>query len=467
MKKMRGLQLCFLIVVFSLLALPGIGMMLLPAGENIENVSESDPPALFEKEGLNINFLSDAGSYFEGHYAFRGQLVTLDTLANVALFNSSNNTQVICGKNQWLYFHDTLNDYMGTDQMSDQQAETFAYNLALVKDYVESCGASFALTFPPNKNTVYSDNMPERYLPSDKPHLIDRLAPLLEAKGVNYVDLAEPYRMSSTSSSIDLFYAQDSHWNAYGSLIAYRLLVEALGRDPLEYGQEDLVWGEHRGDLQTMLFPLIDEKEYAPIEVNASSALESSETTENHLLIEQYQSNEEGTLVMYRDSFGEALKAPLASNFAHSTFYLDQTGRPFDLRNLEDRPADCVIMERVERYLPVFCADMPRFPARESDSLRQSFASLPKMGTELVSPATIEPVDSYDKLSGEYNFGVAESDLGNYSSLVLEITNAQGSTTLIKPYLTMSSTLGQGQFYVYVDRAQINLDDCHINAYLI
>lgn len=54
----------------------------------------------------------------------------------------------------WLYFSDTLPDYMGQG-MSDAELRYLANDLALMQEYIESQGKQFAFTIAPNKNSIY------------------------------------------------------------------------------------------------------------------------------------------------------------------------------------------------------------------------------------------------------------------------------------------------------------------------
>ena len=73
-------------------------------------------PALKTEEGLNVNWLSDAGDYFQDHFAFRNELVTANALVNGKIFQVSTASGVIQGTDGWLYYKDSLDDYLGINQ---------------------------------------------------------------------------------------------------------------------------------------------------------------------------------------------------------------------------------------------------------------------------------------------------------------------------------------------------------------
>lgn len=61
---------------------------------------------------------------------------------------------VIVGKNDWLYYTASLDNYLGQNLMSDQEVYNAAYNLSIVQEYVQSRGAKFLVAVPPNKNSL-------------------------------------------------------------------------------------------------------------------------------------------------------------------------------------------------------------------------------------------------------------------------------------------------------------------------
>ena len=53
---------------------------------------------------------------------------------------------VLLGKDGWLYFADTLNDYTGTALWGEREIFSAARNLSLMAEYCEGQGARFLFT---------------------------------------------------------------------------------------------------------------------------------------------------------------------------------------------------------------------------------------------------------------------------------------------------------------------------------
>ena len=292
---------------FVLCLIPSVGMLLPQTqGSATENRKLALWPQLRTEEGWNTDFLSEAGEYFQDHFGFRQQLVTANALINGKIFGVSTADGVIQGKNGWLYYKDSLSDYLGTEPMSERALFNVAHTLSMMQDYTEKSGAKFLFTIAPNKNTLYGENMPyyDSMIVSEDKNM-DRIEAYLEKENVNYVNLKEILE----SSDEVLYHERDSHWNNKGAALAGDALMTALDKEHTDYTQESYEeCVDFTGDLDEMLYPLAltEEKEiyYDKADVFAyvgevESNFDPKITTVNP--------GSTGSLVMYRDSFGNAI----------------------------------------------------------------------------------------------------------------------------------------------------------------
>ena len=172
----------FTALILLLCLIPSLGM-LLPKEESGAggNQTLSRAPSLRDPEGhWNANYLSRMQDYLGDNFHLRQEMITSWSALNVKVFGSSITEDVVLGSEGWLYFADTLPDYVGLDPMTDREIFSAARNLALIQEYCESRGAKFLFTVAPNKNSLYWANMPDLTLPSArKPRDAKRLAEAL------------------------------------------------------------------------------------------------------------------------------------------------------------------------------------------------------------------------------------------------------------------------------------------------
>ena len=149
----------FIAACLLLCAVPFVCMTFARTDTTTENKSLAKLPALTEKGALNTEFLPGLGDYFNDHFAFRQQLVSADAEIQSKVFRVSNADTVLVGQDGWLYYTDDLDDYLGKT-LDERAIYCAAHNLALTQQYVTEQGATFMVTIPPNKSTLYGGQMP-------------------------------------------------------------------------------------------------------------------------------------------------------------------------------------------------------------------------------------------------------------------------------------------------------------------
>ncbi|MBR1456343.1 MAG: hypothetical protein IJ594_04175, partial [Oscillospiraceae bacterium] len=152
------------VALFLLVCLiPSLGMLVLGESGPAANEILAAAPKLTTRSGdFNAEVLSDTAAYIADRFALRQELVTAWSRLNAGLLRSSAEEQVVLGREGWLYYSSTLDDYTG-QALSDAQLRRIAQNLAAIQAYVEARGARFLFTVAPNKNSLYPQYMPARF----------------------------------------------------------------------------------------------------------------------------------------------------------------------------------------------------------------------------------------------------------------------------------------------------------------
>lgn len=392
---MKNKSVFFIALCMALCLIPSVGMLFFPTTKTTENKAMAAPPQVMTEEGsLNRSFFQDFESWFNEHIALRNPLVAADAKIQTTLFGESNVSGVISGTNGWLYYSSTLDDYLGLNPMSERELYNLAHNFSVVQDYVEGKDMDFVVTIPPNKNTLYGENMPyyKSYIVNPD-HNAKRLAPYLSQLNVNYLDLFTLFEAQDET----LYLLRDSHWNNKGACMAYNGIMDALALPHEDYtaAEPTLVKNEN-GDLNKMLYSF-----YGPLEENydydlpqAYSYTNEVESVEDGWIITENES-QTGTLLMFRDSFGNTL-IPFFSNAFGTAYY--SKGEPNMLEPfVELYDPDCVVIQKVERNIVDYLENPPILTAPE--------AVLPQNFTIASTDTTVQVEESmnavnYYKLSG-------------------------------------------------------------------
>lgn len=400
---MKKGKLIYCILFFAICLCPSLGMLVTKQEASSENRQLSEFPSPKTEEGkINVEWLSQAGDYFQEHFAFRNELVTGNALLHGRLLETSTADGVIQGKNGWLYYKDSLDDYLGQDLLSDRSLFNIAHMLSMTQQALEEKGVNFLFTIAPNKNSLYGDNMPyyDKLKVSDQTNR-ENLESWLTTEKVAYADL---YQALMEEDEV-LYHARDSHWNNKGAALAADVLMDALGKEHDSYeGESYTVRRDYTGDLDTMLYPLASTAD--------DEIYYDKETT--YATVEEIQSNfdprittvnpvKEGSLVMYRDSFGNALLPYMADAYANAYF---SRGIPYQLMDVETHSADTVIIERAERFLPEMSQFPPVLTAKEISLTEDQELQ----GSDGAVDVKIKPQGMTAQLSGRIKEGLLDTD---------------------------------------------------------
>lgn len=422
--------LIYMIVIVIILLIPFAGMTFWPTNETTENTVLAEWPHLVEEGEWNQDYLADMGTYFEDHFAFRQNFVTANALLYGKVFKTSTTDQVVVGEKDWLYYSGTLDDYLGKNLLSQRERYAIVHNLKIIQEYVESKGSQFVLMIAPNKNSLYNEDMPY-YCQEGNETNLDLLSEMLKEAGVSYLDL---YKLFEEQEDI-LYFKRDSHWNNKGAVLVYNAMMKEFEKSHETYLNVPYTLEKiHSGDLDEMLYPLAVEleEEYVYDKERKYSYL-TDVVDDMDDWIETENLEKTGTLLMYRDSFGESLLPFLADEFEHGYF---SRLVPYNLTQVGMYNADYVVIERVERRLSAFAEEAPIMDALQTENL---------LGVEAKTNTTLnlEKNASYFLISGR----VDENHISEDTEIFVSIRdNETMQTTTYIPFYTITDD-GDGNGY--------------------
>lgn len=358
---MKKVLLTVFLAIFLLMCLaPFAGLLIFGASDAAANEILAQPPTVKTEDGrLNLDYLSDAGGWLADHFALRQEYITANAALEAAVFRESASEDVILGKDGWLFYRSTLDDYQGLNLLSDREIWSAAHCLSMIQSYAQSRGISFLFTVAPNKNTLYPQFMPDAVTRSDAPGNLKRLEQALAQQGVNYLDLCGAFRAEDAV----LYHRLDSHWNNLGAALAHDAIMEKLGIAYVpRYRQEQFTEeASHDGDLYRMLYPAGTQKD---IQQQPAFAWEFTyqrpiRSPEDQTILTA-SDNQPGKLLMFRDSFGNTLHPFMAESFGEACF---SRAMPYTLSMLDTEQPDTLVIEIVERNIPWLVQRAPELPA--------------------------------------------------------------------------------------------------------
>ena len=339
-----GKKICcgaFLALFLAICLTLSLGTWILGPSRAGANEQLSKPPVLRDRDGFNDGFLGDTASWMNDHFALRQQLISLDHRLSTGLFGVSGSDSVLAGRDGWLFYASTLSDYTGLAPMSPRELYSAARNLYLMQSQCRD----FAFMIAPNKNSLYPRFMPRTGVRAEE-HDAHRLMEMLREMGVAYIDLYGAFAPEPV-----LYYATDSHWDPRGAALAADLINREFGRES-RYYDGPFRQEAYTGDLYQMLYPAFSGGEQAPVYDGALDFSYVGKATQPDSIRLETASRNPGSILVYRDSFGNLLYPYLADSYGSARF---SRSTAYDLTG----DADHVLIELVERNLRYLITNVP------------------------------------------------------------------------------------------------------------
>lgn len=307
------------------------------------------------------NFPSDFESWFNDHLPFRNQILSLNGWIDYKFLHTSSSDTAIVGKDGWLFYkgtarngEDTVADYLGTNLFTDEELQQIADNLETIQAQLKERGCTFTLFLAPNKESVYSEYMPDSYGPhtsySRLQQVTDYLKNHTDIQVVNAADALEAYKAQNPEQQ--LYYKYDTHWNAVGAYVGTKELTNTLGYDQVPLSECTLKEvGGYTFDLARMIHlskvltddPVYEIHGYTPHSLKMTSSESGTQFT-----YETDNTAPGDKIFVVGDSFS-AFSAPYYVchyQKGFMTYYYD-----YSLSQLDEMQPTVFVYEVVERYL--------------------------------------------------------------------------------------------------------------------
>ena len=433
---MRILKLSFIIIFFSLISLPLIGLLWYREPAATENKVLAKAPQLTGEKGLNTSFLADTEQWYADHFAYRQELVTANALVRAKVLSESAESLAVVGTEGWSYLAVTLPDYQGTKKLSDRGLYACARALSLMREYTESRGGFFVFASAPNKNTLYPEHMPYYYKRTKDESNLSRLTPLLDSESIPYADLKSLFEADERV----LYHKGDSHWDNRGAAMVQHELFLKAGKTHTDFTQlSPTVRDDFVGDIDRILYPqaMHPETEYDYGAYLHFTYTDTEDVTANTVRTEN--PSKEGSLLCFRDSFGNSLLPFLAEDYQSAYFSKEV---PYRMDYIDALGADTVIVELVERNLNHLIAMAPVFPA-------------PLRAVDIDAAERLQDCDTkfaFEKFEGYYKlYGICDpASLSDTGKICISLQSDDASFVVEATPADEYSKLGEGTDYGFV-----------------
>ncbi|MCE9945346.1 alginate O-acetyltransferase AlgX-related protein [Aeromonas rivipollensis] len=176
-----------------------------------------------------VNSLWGGKDYHDKEFFTKAHLFNVDkvlSVVNLVLYKigvSTDPEQVVIGRNGWLYLGDKYANSITVSRMGETE-KTIIDTTEIVRmvkgwdAWLKKNGVmTFRVLIGPNKDSIYSENLPNWTLPAKK-SAVDGLF----FNNSVYIDVRE--ELKSTKPTV--YYKTDTHWNVYGAGVAFKKLMQ-------------------------------------------------------------------------------------------------------------------------------------------------------------------------------------------------------------------------------------------------
>ncbi len=266
-------------------------------------------------------------------------------------------SKVVIGKNGFLFLGNSVNNVvnksLGFVLFTKSELATIKAKIIERKQWLEARNIAFYVAVAPNKHSVYRENLPFTF-PETTTQKEQLITYLQKEINFNLLDLGEQFPQKKQQNR--LYHKLDSHWDNLGAFYAYQTLIDEIQKDFPSIQKKTLA--EYKldtifriGDIGTMINytkkdTIVTLQLKQPIEIDT---IKKAQHNPIKIATSFFKNNtKKQKILVFRDSFGTALKQYLNQTFGECTYIWSYK---FDKEIIRKEKPDIVIMQYVERNL--------------------------------------------------------------------------------------------------------------------
>ncbi|MFZ5881856.1 MAG: alginate O-acetyltransferase AlgX-related protein [Chloroflexota bacterium] len=290
----------------------------------------------------------------------RGRLITL--VADLRLrLGDRVFPKVIVGDEGWLVYtaESDIEDYQKADLFTEEELARIQKGLDKLSARYAEQGITLVVVVPPNKNSIYPERVPAQVPVLGEQSKLEQLVEYLGQHGHTQLLDLRPALLAARAER-EIYYATDTHWNDYGTYLAYAVLMAELQKthpDLAPHPMSDFKVVT-RAPEHLDLAENIGASLYEEARIQFSPQYESHTTYKNvtvggrKLMFSYNPDSSLPRLALYHDSFFFRVIPLLGEHFSRGVYVQNYiAGGLWNLSWVDEQQPDVVVFEFSERYL--------------------------------------------------------------------------------------------------------------------
>lgn len=312
-----------------------------------------------------ISFISSPElsiSAISTNFRWRSNLINIYTSFRFKIGDRIYNNAVV-GKDGWFFYtgEESIMDYQNTAPLSKVKLSNFQKRLDQISASLEERGSMLLVVVPPNKSTIYSQNMPAEIPVLGTESRLDQFVEYMRMNGnTPVVDLRQT--LLNVSRSKDVYFKTDTHWNSMGAYYGYVEILNILSSNYPTLTPRSLSDFEYKNsgfstrDISNIIgLPNYKEETWSLVpkfEVQLAETKVPAPDGIRYIRTVTNKNENLPQLLIYGDSFYGALAQFLEPHFGRVKFIpFTNDSKIWSLDWIQQEEPDIVIIEIVERYL--------------------------------------------------------------------------------------------------------------------
>jgi hypothetical protein len=168
--------------------------------------------------------------FYNDRFAFRLPLVAARNFLLMKAFESSGHSLVVIGKKEWLYYVEpsALAPQCNLEPFTETNLQLWGRAIQARKNFLAEHGIKYLFLIPPEKGTIFPENLPARLKARPGQTRLDQLQAYLRAHtDVDFID-AKALLLKSKPGQYPLYHKPDTHWNQYGAFLVVQEMFKHI-----------------------------------------------------------------------------------------------------------------------------------------------------------------------------------------------------------------------------------------------
>lgn len=174
---------------------------------------------------FNGNYSNQKDKYLKENFGLHNAYIRLICQVNFSLFQKSNVSYVVVGKDNYLYETAYIDAYYGRDFIGTERIIDYATKLKKIQDTLQTLNKLIFVALAPGKACFFPEFIPGNYKSIKKINNHDAFVEAFKSGGVNHIDFYSYFQAQKTKSKYPLYPQFGIHWSDYGSVMAMDSMI--------------------------------------------------------------------------------------------------------------------------------------------------------------------------------------------------------------------------------------------------